>query len=217
MKNSLGYITLSFAGLILLTILYICTPITSHPYKLLFLLLFMFICLGGMLASAYPNLCLKFFKIETVTVYECKNMKIKNMGHHPDCGQFSRHVFSFKNKKYCVGCAGLLTGALLAILTCILYVFFGVDRLIFWIGIIVVLSSLLELIFLKLEDRYIKFASNLGLVWGSSLILVGLVEYSNISLNIYFLFLIILWIMTRTEISRENHDLICTSCPLIST
>lgn len=211
-RHTSFYITLSLAGIIFLGLLYIYSPRAINPYKISFLVIFVVICILGMLATIYPSQCLRFFKIDTVTVYECKNRMIKNEGHHPDCGEFEEHVFSFKNKKYCVGCTGLFTGAFLAILTCILYVFSGTDEFIFWMGMFIVLASLLQMIFSKLDNRLVKFFSNLGLVWGSSLILVGLLEYSSVSLSLYFLFLVIALIMTRSVVSGKNHDLICMYC-----
>ena len=211
-KNPIGYTLLSLLGLIFLVVLYLYTPQTFNPQKTLFLSIFVLICLAGMLAAIYPSHCLRFFKIETVTEYECKNRMLKTVGHHPDCANFPEHVFTFKNKKYCVGCSGLLIGAVLAVLTCLLYGLYGANGLIFWLGIVLVLSSLLQLTFLNIENKPVKFLSNLGLVWGSSFILVGLVGYRNIFLSVYFLFLAVAWIMARTALSRENHERICLAC-----
>jgi hypothetical protein len=170
------------------------------------------ICFLGILASIYPTCCLRFFNIEKTSISECEIRIINYDGHHPDCGSFKDHVFNFKNKKYCVGCSGLLTGAFLAILTCLDYFFYGTFELIFWLGVIIVLVSLTQLIFFNLENKWIRFLSNLGLVWGSSLILIGILEYSNFFIAVYFLFLIFAWILTRTALSKENHDRICDKC-----
>jgi hypothetical protein len=151
--------------------------------------------------------------MESTGISECENKIINYNGHHPDCGIFEDHVFNFKNKKYCVGCSGLLTGAFLAILTCLYYLVFGILEMIFWLGVIMVLASLMQLIFFNIENKWIRFLSNLGLVWGSSLILIGILEYSNVFIVVYFLFLIFAWILTRTSLSEENHYRICDKCP----
>jgi hypothetical protein len=210
--NNFVYIILSLSALILLLFLYVYTPKSVNPFKTFFISIFMLICFLGILASLYPSSCMRIFKIETVKVYECRNKLIKNKGHHPDCGEFHEHVFSVDNKKYCVGCAGLLTGALLGILTCIIYLIYGFLELILWIGVIIVFTCLLQLIFINSKNKMIKFLSNSGLVEGSALVMVGLVEYSNPFLCLYFLFLIGAIIMTRSAISREKHDQICLSC-----
>ncbi|MCE5213277.1 MAG: hypothetical protein LLF83_00965 [Methanobacterium sp.] len=212
-KNTTSYSILSLTGLIFLILLYLYSDDTINPFRIIFLFIFIIICILGIVASIYPSYCLRFLSIETTSPSECENRIINYEGHHPDCGVFNDHVFNFKNRKYCVGCSGLLTGALLAILSCLYYLFYGTEGLIFWLGVILVLASLLQLIFFSMENKWVKFLSNLGLVWGSSLIMIGLLEHSNVFIAVYFLFLIIAWIITRTALSQENHDVICDNCP----
>lgn len=206
------YTLFAWAGLIFLLFIYLYSPQAEVPYKSVFLLIFIFICLMGMLAAVYPSKCLKIFRVETVKEYKCKDKSLKNRGHHPDCGMFKEHVFTFMDKICCVGCTGLLIGALMAIFTVIIYWFYGAFEIFFYIGWLVVGFSLLQMIFLKFNNRLFKFLSNLGLVWGSALILVGLLDYSNPLVCVYFLVYIVLLIWARTAVSQDNHELICANC-----
>ena len=211
-KNTIRYSILSLAGLIFLVFLYMYSIDTFNPFKIIFIFIFVMIYILGILAAIYPKYCLRSLNMEKTSNAECENGIINYEGHHPDCGIFKDHVFVFRNKTYCVGCSGLLSGAFLAILTCIYYFFYNTVELIFWLGVIMILASLIQLIFFNMENKWIKFLSNLGLVWGSSLILIGLLEYSNVFVALYFLFLIIAWIITRIALSNENHKLVCDKC-----
>jgi hypothetical protein len=186
---------------------------TFNPYKIIFLYFFIMICILGILASIYPTYCLRFLNMETTAISECEKGIINYNGHHPDCGIFEDHVFNFKKKKYCVGCSGLLTGAFLAILTCLYYLFYGALDFIFWLGVIIVLASLMQLIFFRLKNKRVRFLSNLGMVWGSSLIIIGILEHGNVFITVYFLFLIFAMILTRTALSHEKNIRICDKCP----
>jgi len=200
------------SGLLFLVLIYLISPRTVNPYKTYFIISFIIICLLGIWAAINPGHCLRILNIQTVKKKECNERKLQIIGHHPDCGEFSGHIFTYKNMKYCVGCTGLLTGGFLAVITCILYLIYGSMEIIFWAGFIMVLFSQLELTVFNYEFKLVKFLSNMGLVWGSALILTGLLDYGNIFLGIYFLFLIVAWIFTRTMISEKNHYLICKNC-----
>ena len=227
------YILLSLAGLLFLFLLYLYTPQTTNPYKLVFIIIFVLICFMGIIAAIYPIQCMSFkeekytksiCKNNTLnknneTEYRFKNRILKIEGHHPDCGEFQDHIYTFYNKKLCVGCSGLLIGSVMAIFTVMSYIIYGtssglgsIGGFIFYLGVAVTSAALLLLIFLSLKIKLVRFISNLSLVWGSSLVLIGLLEYRNIFLSIYFLFLVLVWIMTRSAVSRRNHQMICQSC-----
>lgn len=205
-------IILSFFGMFFLFLIYIYSPPVGTPFKIVFIFIFLFICFLGILAAIYPSQCLRILKIETVKEYRCQDKSLENMGHHPNCGKFHDHTFKYHGKKYCVGCTGLVTGAILAILTSIMYMIYGTVGLFFYLGVLMVLFSLLQITFLKIGNRMVRFLSNMGLVWGSSLILIGLLSKGNIFEIIYFMFMICIWIITRSELSKRNHDTICREC-----
>lgn len=210
--NTKFYIIISLLGLVFLILIYLFSPRSINPYKFIFVLIFILICLLGMWAAIYPGHCLRMLNIEKLSDYKCSTRKLKYEGHHPNCAEFSKHVFSFRNKKFCAGCTGLLIGGFLAIITCLFYLIYGTSQFILWTGFIITFFSLFQLTLLNIENITIKFFSNLGLVWGSSLILTGLINYSNTFIAIYFLFLVVAWIISRTAVSSENHQSICNDC-----
>ncbi|MGZ4857457.1 MAG: restriction endonuclease [Methanobacteriaceae archaeon] len=184
----------------------------------------------GMLAAVYPSKCahLSNFKIDFKKQKPHRRIKIESQkyiikyeGHHPNCGKFNSHVFILKGKKYCAGCTGLFLGGLLAVIGTLIY-YFGYNsvylmefhgQIVFWIGFFAVLFSLIQLIFINLNNNLIKFSSNLLLVLGSFFILIGIdAIQANISLEIYFLILVLFWILTRIRISQNNHKIRCLEC-----
>ena len=230
---SIYFILISFIGLFFLSILFLYSPTTSIYYnfqKTLFLLIFLGICLLGMFAAVYPEHCvyLLIYKKDLTNHRPHNRVKAnyyKDMvmyeGHHPDCGKFSSHTFILRGKKYCAGCAGLFLGGFIVIIGTLIYYFgffhsylSGINAsMSFWIGFFAVLFSLSLLIFINLKNNIVKFSSNFLLVLGSFLIFIGIDSIrGSISLEIYFLFLIIFWILTRIRISQHNHRLICLEC-----
>ena len=207
------YINLSLLGLAFLLIAYLYSPRLFNPYKYYVLIIFVVVCLLGTLAAVYPTNCLRLFNIHSVDEYRCIDMHVKSRGHHPDCGKFKNHTYLFNNKSYCVGCSGLFIGGLLAVLTCVLYLIYDAGGFVFWAGFILVLASFILSIFLYIDDKWLKFLVNLSLVWGSALILTGILD-GYLFLSLYFILLVVTWIFTRTEISRVKHDLICQECIL---
>ncbi len=143
---------------------------------------------------------------------------IKFEGHHPDCGEFNSHTFKLGERRYCAGCSGLFLGALLAVMGTVIYYFYGnisdyLGLIFFWTGSLAVFLALFQNIFLDLNKNVFRFLSNLALVVGSFLILVGIdTVNSSLSVEVYFLVLTFFWILTRTALSQENHAKICMGC-----
>jgi hypothetical protein len=226
-------ILISFIGLFILSTLFLWSPTTSMNYdfqKTLFLSIFLVICLLGMLAAVYPSNCVHLFNFKkdfknqrshSRVKTESRNNSVKYEGHHPDCGKFNSHIFILKGKKYCAGCTGLFLGGIIAVIGTLIY-YFGYysgylrgfnGQIVFWIGFSAVLFSLILMIFINLNNNVIKFSSNLLLVLGSFLILIGIDAIrGNLSLEIYFLVLVLFWILTRIRISQNNHRITCLEC-----
>lgn len=213
-------ILFSFLGLFFLVSMYLWSPQSTTYYPLqksLILLLFIVICLLGMLAAIYPSKCKTLMKFQNDSKQKTIDEdNIRFEGHHPDCGKFSSHTLNINGKKYCPGCLGLFTGAFIAIVGILIYYFLGYPfiygKISFWIGIAVVFSVLLLIVFLNLEKK-LKFISNMALVMGSFLILLGLDSVKgNLIIELYFLILVIFWILTRIVVSETNHEIICRDC-----
>lgn len=181
----------------------------------------MVICILGILAAIYPGMCRGFIKSQykqnrNVKKSKSNNSPIRFEGHHPDCRQFENHTFKFDGKKYCPGCSGLFIGALIAVLGSLFYYFEGLPtsyaQNFFWIGTGLVFAVLFLIVFINLEKR-LKFISNLILVVGSFLILIGILKAKdNLLMELYFLVLIVFWIITRICISETYHENICVNC-----
>lgn len=144
------------------------------------------------------------------------NINIRFEGHHPDCDQFEKHIIHFNGKKYCPGCTGLFFGALIAVMGCLIYYYVGLPLIyaqtFFWIGAGLVFVSLFSIIFINLENK-LKFISNLALVVGSFFIMVGILKTkNNLFMELYFIILIIIWIITRIEVSLYYHESVCINC-----
>lgn len=196
---------LSLAGLLFLVLMYLWVP-AAKTSKTLVLAVFILVCVLGMMAAGYPHHCLRLLNRE--------REKSEPSGHHPVCSEFETHTFTLQGKRYCAGCSGLFLGGALAILWCLFYYLYGFSSpILFWAGVLAVFLALMQLNYLKIDRAPVKFLSNLVLVTGSVMILVGILEFKA-NLSPYFLVLIALWIYTRTTISARDHDLICRQCSI---
>jgi hypothetical protein len=184
--------------------MYLWVPVTKTNITLV-LTVFILVCILGMTAASYPQHCLGLLNK--------KREKSESTGHHPDCGEFESHTFTLKGRRYCAGCSGLFLGGVGAILCCLFYYIYGFSSpILFWVGVLAVFLAFMQLNYLKIDRAPVKFFSNLVLVIGSAIILVGILEFKP-NLSPYFLVLIGLWIYTRTTISATDHDRICSQCP----
>jgi hypothetical protein len=178
--------------------------------------IFIIICILGMFAAIYPSTCKTLLKFQKDVKKTSHSNLIKFEGHHPACDRFQSHTLLINRKKYCPGCLGLFIGALISIIGVILYYFVGYPQIyggiFFWTGIGSVFLALFLIIFLKIGKR-LKFISNLALVIGSLLILIGLDNVKgNLIIESYFLLLVIFWILTRIVVSENSHESICRQC-----
>ena len=174
-----------------------------------------------MVAAIFPTKCMGLLKIK-------KNIQVDNSvykesdkkefrGHHPECDNFKNHTYTLMGKKYCAGCSGLFTGALIAVIGIIIYYFYGIPisnpYLIFVIGFLFVLTGLLQSFLLNINSNTGKFIFNLILVVGAFLMLIGITEITgSIFIQMYFLLLVFIWIMARISNSKKNHGDICEKC-----
>jgi hypothetical protein len=189
---------------------------------------FIVTCVLGMVAAVSPRRCSrlssfkKYQSIETEEIPGKEIAKNKFMGHHPDCDVYRNHIYNINGKKYCAGCSGLFIGALIAVVGSVLYYFYGISdgsngNIIFLIGFISVLVSLLQNFLLKLNLNVVKFFFNMMLVVGSFIMLIGMNELnSSLFIQLYFLVLVLIWILARITSSENNHAKICGECGMTS-
>ena len=223
---SFCYTSISLFGLCLLATLTFNIPISmmAPPLpKQLTGSIFGAICIMGIIVGISPSSCSRIihFRKRNTSSYKTKptitETTITFEGHHPTCGNFSVHVIRFGNKRYCAGCAGLVTGATMSLIGSLLY-FAGLHvgeagMLIFWLGFIGVACGLLQYNLSNVNRGPVHFFLNVIFVLGAFLLLVGVNEISGSSfLGVYLLTLIVYWIMARITLSQLEHRKICATC-----
>ena len=178
------------------------------------------------MAAIHPSTCKGLMKFQNKIHEETPDKGIRFKGHHPDCNHFNDHTFLIREKKYCPGCSGLFLGAVIAVIGILLYFIEGLPfkglyslygQILFPLGVSIVFLALFMIVFLNLEKK-LKFISNLALVLGSFLIMIGMVGVKkNLIMEIYFILLVIFWILTRISVSETFHENICRDCQEEST
>ncbi len=186
----------------------------------------------GMVAAVSPTRCMGLLRIKkhipnnypdensansSVDMESVKKCKKELRGHHPECDNFKNHTFTLMGKKYCAGCSGLFTGALIAVIGTITYYLYGIPLsgvyLIFVLGFLCVLVALLQSFLLNINFNAVKFIFNLILVVGAFMILISLTEITgSIFIQFYFLLLVFIWILARITNSEKKHADICEKC-----
>ena len=188
------------------------------------------ICALGILAALFPKECsgTLHFKKEEMPVNKYSDSRQNWLashrnqptvrGHHPDCGNFSTHVFRIKNKTFCTSCAGLLLGALITLVGTILYFFndwrIGQEGLLAVnLGIFGVGFGLLQFPLLKNGRSVTRFLLNVFFVLGAFSILIGIdTLVRSLAIDLFLIFLIDFWLLTRISLSQWDHKMICYAC-----
>ncbi len=218
------FISFSVVGLLLLTLLtYNLNSVVFPLQRQVVGSLFGVICAFGVIAGVRPKLCSEtahFKKERDKSGSEGKTLghgQSGLSGHHPECEGFSGHVLRLGGRKYCAGCMGLVTGAVMSVVGSLIYFFADVNIAgagvgLFWVGFVGVLLGLLQ------YNLFIRWASvhyllNVCFVVGAFLLLIGISELtSDFALQLYFLALTVFWIFTRIMLSQWEHKRICAKC-----
>jgi len=179
-------------------------------------------CLLGILASVYPRRCSRVFggknkKPEISIEHNLEKDTVSVRGHHPDCGYYSAHVFQISSKYFCVGCTGLLLGAVATLVGMIPYFFsdlsYGPNLLVFLLGLVGISLGLFQFHLLDPQMRFVRLLTNAFFVIGTFLALVGVDGIAqNTFVDLFLISLSFFWIYTRIVISDWNHRKICVSC-----
>jgi len=138
-------------------------------------------------------------------------------GHHPDCGNYSAHVFQIIGKYYCVGCTGLFLGAVATLVGMIPYFFsnlsYGPNLLVFLFGLVGISLGLFQFHILDPQVKFVRLLTNAFFVIGTFLALVGIDGIAqNTFVDLFLISLSFFWIYTRIVLSDWNHRKICVSC-----
>jgi hypothetical protein len=180
---------------------------------------FSIICISGILAAIFPSSCQAIPKIwkdnkngDLLKVHETTLR-----AHHPLCDNYSAHILSIGNMKFCATCSGLLAGATFALLGTALCFFgnshIGEPSTLVWVGTAGVTLGLLQSAFPKFSNGITRFLASVFFVVGTFLLLASINEATkNVSIDLFFIALSLLWILTKIALSQRDHQNICSLC-----
>ncbi|MGB9135443.1 MAG: hypothetical protein WCC63_07690 [Candidatus Bathyarchaeia archaeon] len=218
---------LSFSGLILIAAL------TSLPPKMqddawrkpLVGTVFSVVCTLGILAGIFPSKCSGTFHFRTRrqrTLAQEPDKLPKEApdfrGHHPNCGNFSAHVFQAGRRFFCAGCVGLIFGAALSLLGAAGYFFlhssFAPDYfLVFWAGFVGVSCGLLQYHLFDWGGSSVHLLVNTFFVLGVFMLLAGVDALAqSVVIDMYVIVLSVFWLYARILLSQLHHRGICAAC-----
>jgi hypothetical protein len=178
------------------------------------------ICILGIFAALFPSSCSAIPSFEKRNRGNHSNPTIHEttlQAHHPSCKNYSTHILHIGNRKFCATCSGLLVGASAVLIGTSLY-FFGSLRIgepfmLVSVGAFAVIFGLLQSALPKLSKGYTRFFASTLFVIGCFLMLVSLDEaVKNTSIDLFFVALCILWIMTKIAFSQWDHQQTCSQC-----
>jgi len=182
------------------------------------------VCIVGVFAALFPRSCSKMSSFgksngdqENRSLIHEKNLR----AHHPLCGNYSTHVLLIGNRRLCATCMGLSVGAFGVIVGTIMYFFggfrVGAPHVLVLIGVLAVIAGLLQSALPKLSNGYSRFFFSIILIAGCFLMLVGLdAAVESITIDVFFVALSILLIMTKIAFSQRDHLETCSNCSMES-
>lgn len=218
-------ITMSFFGLFLAGMLVLYPPVVRENFlwrKPVIGSIFGAICILGILAAFSPKQCSRVFDFgregrserPNISPFAPHGASSIVRGHHPDCENFSAHVFRIGNRTFCTACTGLFFGGLLALAGTILYFFGGLhveqsSFLLVWTGVLGVGFGLFQF---KVRG-FVRLFLNTFFVFGAFLILIGVDDLAHsVIVDIFLVALTLFWLFTRVSLSQWDHRRTCHTC-----
>jgi hypothetical protein len=180
------------------------------------------VCILGIVAALFPSSC---SAIPTIGKGIGHGQMKSNVHetilrvHHPSCENYSTHILKVGNMRFCATCFGLLTGAIIALFATFIYFFAGSQlgdpSTLVWIGSAGVVLGLLQSGFPKLGDGLIRFFASTVFVLGTFLMFASIDSAAgSIAVDLFFVALSVLWILTKIALSQRDHKLTCSKCSL---
>lgn len=138
-------------------------------------------------------------------------------GHHADCGRYAPHVLMMGGKIYCASCLGLLLGGLITLIVTTPYFLdywqIEGDAAIVYLGALGVALGLLQFHLFRDRGALTRLLLNSFFVIGASLVLVGIdALVRSLTMDLYLILSIVLWIFTRISLSKWDHWRTCHVC-----
>jgi hypothetical protein len=207
--------SVSIFGLLIVLMLAINPPTIYENFfwrKPLIGSIFSLICILGIFAALFPKRCSQAFHFRKDNTH-LNSHRINATSHHPDCGKFSAHVTHVGSYTLCAACAGLLFGAIAALVGTTFYFFSGwsvqAGFPITMIGAVGIILGFLQLKF----RSFIRLIINMFFVLGAFLVLTGIDELTeSLFVDFFSVALIVFWILTRIQLSQWDHWRICRNC-----
>ena len=185
---------------------------------------FCVVCLLGIFAALFPSSCLsisKFWKRKRHGRPTLNMHQTTLRAHHPSCENYSTHILSISNIRFCATCYGLLFGATLALLGTGFYFFgnwlIGDPTMLVSIGAAGVTLGFLQSAFPKFSGSLTRFFASILFVVGTFLMLISIDRaVKNTSIDLFFVALSVLWILTKIALSQRDHQRTCSNCSVKS-
>jgi len=224
-------LTLAFLIAVSIFGLFLSTFFVFHPFTLVDGLVyrklvagtaFSVLCVLGMFAALFPSSCLavpKFWR-RNKQKKSAPSMHEKTFqAHHPSCDNYSTHILSVGKRRFCATCSGLMVGAAFVLFGTGLY-FFGSYRLggsgsflLFSVGAVGVALGLIQSALPKFSGGLTRFFASILFVVGTFLMLVGVDDVvKSMSIDLFFVALSVLWILTKIALSQRDHQRTCSRC-----
>jgi hypothetical protein len=178
------------------------------------------VCILGIIGGLYPQSCsgiLDFEKRYRNKPGSSQSHGKAFQGHHPACEHFSSHVLQIGGRRFCATCSGLVLGAFTALLGTGAFFLGNVGMtgelpLLVSVGAVGVTLGLLHPTVFRLKSFARFFAGTLFVV-GSFLLLISVEDSArNTSIDLFFVALSVLWILTKVSLSRWEHQQVCSKC-----
>jgi len=216
-------ISVSIFGLVLSTFFVFNTSTLEDDFAYRNLVIgsaFAAVCLLGIFAALFPSSCLtlpQFWKSNRQDRSTLNIHETALRSHHPFCENYSTHILSIGNMKFCATCSGLLVGAILALLGTGLYFFgslsIGDPAILVLTGAVGVSLGLLQSALPKFSGGLTRFFASILFVVGTFLMLAGIdMAVKNTAIDLFFIVLSVLWILTKITLSQRDHRLTCSMC-----
>ena len=211
-------VCVSFFGILLSALLAVFPPVLSEDFvwrKHVVGFVFGSICVLGILAAFFPNQCTNMLNLGKGEGFTLHGHFSKAGGHHPNCENFSPHVFRIGSRRMCVACTGLTIGGLVTLAGTFLYFF--ADWHVEQYAVLMVLAGLvgvsLGLFQFRVKQRFVRFSLNASFVLGAFLVLIGIDGLTqSLFADLFLVVLIVFWLFTRISISQWDHKRICYAC-----
>ncbi len=215
--------TVSVLGIVISLVFVNIPPLAEEEFayqSLIVGMTFVAVCLFGILAALFPSFCTAisaFGKQRNMDNDGAETRRIILRAHHPSCRNYSTHILSIGKYRFCATCSGLLVGAVIAVIGTAAYFFAGVTLgnplTMATFGSAGVLIGLAQSGFPRLSTGKTRFLASIFFVFGTFLMLASIDSATkNIALDLFFVSLSVLWILTKIALSQRDHYVTCSEC-----